>query len=359
MNQPSLSRCIALLGLLFAIFCCSLAPIQAADDQTPPYLVDPIPNPNSSGNAQNCTVKVAVVDDLSGVEQSTIEMQINGAPPIVEPIIEPLTSGRGYNIYTQLEGFAGGETITITITAEDYNQNVMHEFWRFQIAQMIFDERVVALYPLDNAWLDYDLEQHHVRFSWTEGYVPGCYRLKLTPDSLPSGTIDIEQNSDGNPFGMIIVDFPISAAEDWMVLKSLGSIQWQVAPIERIGGAVMGGYTPVQSLRYCTQNIPLLLTPSHNAIIRPGYPPYVSWKAISDADGYYFICARLDEQGRFTNDVISSFIPPLITELAISPSTWETYSPGNWTWSVVATFPDGRFSEYMLNRFTKLESNTE
>lgn len=359
MNKPS--SCFAVSCILFlSALICFFAPVsQGVDDIIPPYLVDPMPNPNSTGNAQNCTIKVAVVDDLSGVEQSTIRMQINGAPPIVEPIIEPLSSGRGYNVYTELQGFPSGETIIVSVSAEDFSQNLMIESWRFQIAPMIFDERVVALYPLDNSWLDYNSENEQLRFSWTEGNHPGNYRLKLTPDSMPSGTIDLDCSRIQNPFGIVIVQFPIDSMLDWMLLNSLGDITWQVAPIDAMAGNQISSYTSPRYLRYCTNNAPLLETPAHNARLRPQHPPYISWKSIADADGYYIIFVRLNENSEFTSDVIVDEIPSLFTYLPITPSTWATFAPGDWTWTAIATLPDGKLSDYMLNRFTKLETASE
>ncbi|MBN1356144.1 hypothetical protein JXA40_07730 [bacterium] len=332
-------------------------PAAAIEDTSPPYLVSPVPEPGAIGVPQCITIKVGIGDDLSGVDEGSITMTVNGAPPEVEPIIEPFYSENGYNLYYILHEMEPGTLVTIEIRAVDLspNQNVMVDSWQFMLAEMRFDNRVVPVLPDDHAWLDYDREYNKVRFSWTQGFFSEGYRLKLTLPGNSTGTIDFKEGQfDVDLVGVISVEFRIFNRSDWGVLSSVGEIGWQVAPIDTYGNQ-MNDYTPSRIVRYASGYMPMPLTPEHGALLNQMTPPYFTWETLGDALEYYIVLIRKDEFGQFTSEIIINYVPAFCKEMEVLPGHWETYGNGTWTWTVIAMMPTGHYSDYFLYEFEKLE----
>jgi hypothetical protein len=349
---------LAGLGLLSPI----ALPVFASDT-APPYLVCPVPEPDSANNPQFITVKVGIVDDLSPINSATILMLINGSAPIVEPIIEPSYHDRGYNLYYELhEVFDPGTIITISIEADDKPQdgstpNHLSDSWQFSIGNMTFFENLLPVYPPDHSWLDYDWEKHLVRFMWTPGRASKFYRLNLLTESGISGSIDFGPGDyvDSLQMGLISVSFDFASPANWELLHTAGELEWKVAPIDEMGGQLLAGYSSIQSARYIHGQIPLLDTPVHQAMLDPETPPYFSWETLPNVTGYYLFLIKLDDNDHMTDEVFFGFLPYFFNSYEVDMSNWNMLSSGNWCWTVAATFTGDLYSDYVFNFFRKLE----
>ena len=84
-------------------------------DQTPPYIANQQPEPNSSANRET-SIYLEIKDDGKGVDQNSIQMKVKG--DTVQPSITPIENGYSL-IYKPSEKFLPNQVVDVTISASD------------------------------------------------------------------------------------------------------------------------------------------------------------------------------------------------------------------------------------------------
>ncbi|MBN1551688.1 hypothetical protein JW979_09470, partial [bacterium] len=325
------------IGLLF--------PISIFADSTQPYLVDPIPKPHSTNVPNLFTLQVGIADDETGIDVDSISVEITPAPPEFEPIIEPFNNYKRVNYYAELGPMDPGVLVTVSIKAKDFAGNEMFEFWRFTITEMRMEEILLPVFPIDNAYLVYDVEDGMIRFKWTKGTNSEYYRMHLGLPGGYDGYWDLGPESYRTFAGMRFVELKVSR-NDWNIMNETGEITWCVAPISEINGQMLGNYTETHSMRYTSDNLPKLLQPYHNSILPMETNGITfTWDNLETAIEYYFIMVRMDNNDTFTDEYFYQIVPYWFGEIFIHPSTWETIGCGTWSWTVIGVLPNSELTD--------------
>ncbi len=326
----------------------------SAGDNVPPYLVNPVPEPGSTNSYVNIQIKVGIVDDDSYVDMNRITMRIDGKPPVGKPIVEPFYNEHGVRLYYILEQAEPGSIVTISVEAYDTASppNRMFDSWQFAISSMRFNYQLIPVDPPNFSWVDFDRSAGNVTFVWSRGDDPEAYRLRINTES-DSATVDFSRDETVGPFGLQSVSFPLGL-DDWRSVSRVGEINWQIAPLDKLGGKIASDFSEPQHVQYCVGSIPLLDLPPHGALLNPNTPPTFSWNEIPDIENYELILVKLDEAGAYTSDVKVYDVPAPFHRLPqMSLDTWSTFDFGTWCWTVVGIAPDGTYSDYLIYRFIK------
>ncbi len=345
---------IIVTAILTASLLFSVSAVFASTDEKPPYLVNPIPEPGSFDNPLMCWVKVGIVDDISGVDDSQLTMEINGGPPKVQPIIEQSYKGKGVNIYFYLEALNPGEKITIAIHCSDYEQNWLDDSWHFFVGETSYRERCVPMYPRDASYLLYDKEFGSAQFTWTQGHQTGYYRIRFDVAGS-GGWMDIGPDEFITNFGLVSIALPLTLS-DWLKLSSLGEISWQVAPIDQPNGTIMDHFSKTQRVIYKGESLSVLEYPEHKAELKSQIPPEFKWSTGDDISETLLIFVQLDRQGNYTNVSKVYELPWFINAIPFTPSIWDEFPEGQWAWTVIGMRADGSVTDYMINQFWKRSS---
>ncbi len=358
-NRGTIVSVIALSLLACIVFS---APALAMDN--PPYLVSPFPEPGSQNNAfDDLTVKAGICDDETAVDTPIIVVLTVGTetlPPIFEPILEESFGGKGYTMYLDMEeylppGTPYGEIIKVAVHARDTEGNTMMDSWEFTLAEMKFNEQVHPLYPLHDMPLSYSGETGKVRFSWTNGIDKNCYRLAIKPGGQSEITMDFVPGGYETDFGIITIEFDAEKIQ-WELLSNLGTLEWRVAPIACQGGELLSNYSPPSTARYVYGDLSLLMAPTHMAQLKADLEPEFRWSLSTPLlDTYHLVFVKYDKFGQFTQEIHTSEMGFPLESYPFTQSTWDTFSPGEWGWTVIGEYAPGLFTDFMIYKFTKRE----
>ncbi len=348
---------IFLILTLFALLAFSASPTLHAKDVTPPYLVNPIPEPGTI--TENWYfIRTGVLDDESGVngDEDKVSVTINGSPPRVKPIIEPSYGQRGIQITLILDAQEKNSKIEVEVQAYDLapEPNRMVESWSFYVHEISTDHALIGTYPEDYRSLTHSDESGNLMFSWVSMIPYEYYRLEFIMGDGSSGSMDFSAGSLETSYQTASFSAPGIPVSDWEILSTLGQIGWRVAPLNGINGDVIGKMSDVQYVTYIPENVPVLSRPYHNALLDPMYPPTFEWKALDYAlDGYLVVFVRLDGTGGFSDDVRVFDTPIFVRTIPMDEDLWNTFSAGVWAWTVFGKIPGNGFSDFMIQRFTK------
>ncbi|MBN1296176.1 hypothetical protein JXA80_05300 [bacterium] len=357
-RQNTFSSSIFLWFLVVSSMGLMMGPGVAGKDILPPYLVNPIPEPGSI--AENWFfIRTGVLDDESGVDSNDdrIQVQINGSPPRVKPIIEPSYGNRGIQITLILGEQEKQDLITVTVEAYDLaaEPNLMREEWSFFVSSVAQDRPIIGTYPEDHRSLAHSVEGGELRFTWVSMDPYDHFRMEFILGNGQSGTMDISTPELESSFQTVSFSASGISLDDWEQMAMLGELAWRVAPVDRIGGSLLKAYSAVRRVMYVPENVPILARPYHNALLDPVYPPVFEWKSLDFAlDGYLVVFARLDESGGYSGDIHIFETPVFVRTIPLDDNSWKGFADGDWAWTVFGKLPDGSFSQFMIQRFTKL-----
>ena len=348
------------MGLAFILIACQV--MLAGSDDTPPYLVNPIPENGAVDIPTGVTVKVTLVDDDSGVDinPDSVKFILNGTPPEVQPIIDPFYENekQAAHIYCELPfgAYPPGSVIRVEVEARDLaaTPNVMTDGWTFKLSTTEVDYRVIPLTPVDMSWLHIKAKNGLAYFSWSTGWNQDSYRFRLNLTDGTSYTADVGSNICERGFGVVSMGIKLTP-DQWKSMDELGIATWQVAPLEKEKGKILAEYSKANVVHFMSDPLsPLLETPVDGGILNPSVRPVFRWNRPAMAEEFLFIMVRKDSNGNITDDITTEFLPAFLNEVTFSQSTWDSFLPGEWYWSVLAIFPDGSYSDYMLRSFYKL-----
>ncbi|MCD4653789.1 hypothetical protein K8T06_07620 [bacterium] len=356
-NFRGVSRNSAVLLCSFVFLALSMIGITnvSAEDLSPPYLVNPIPEPGSF--TENWYfIRTGIVDELSGVNKDSITIDINGAPPRVKPIIEQSYEGKGYIVTVILSSQEKAEKIVVDVSAYDLAEepNIMKEQWSFFVHTVSQDYLLVGTYPENYRNLDHGTESGNIRFSWVSMESYDYFRMKFTIPDGSSGTMDISSSILDVSYSTVSFLAEGLSPEDWQILSDIGQISWRVAPIDQPDGNLLMGYSEVSNVTYVPDALPVLSRPYHNAYLDSVFPPTFEWNSVDSAlDGYCVVFVKLDNAGQYTTDYKVYETPVYIRTIPMHLETWNSFDNGNWAWTVFGKLPDGTYSDFMIQRFKK------
>jgi len=92
--------------------------VRVSGEPQPPYIASQNPAPGAQGVNENTSISAHVKDDGVGVNVATLRMYVNGA------LVTPVVGGslNDYTLtYTPPSPFTTGTTVTVRITADDFN----------------------------------------------------------------------------------------------------------------------------------------------------------------------------------------------------------------------------------------------
>jgi len=352
-KSPKRSTVFVCIGLL-AIMVFAASGVTAKDI-TPPYLVNPIPEPGST--TENWFfIRTGILDELSGVEKGSITIDINGAPPKVKPIIEQSYEGKGYIVTVILNAQEKADKITVGVTAFDKapEKNLMEEQWSFFVKTVSEDFLLVSTYPENFRNVSYTSESGNLRFSWVAMLPYDYFRMEFSLQDGSSGTMDVSKTSLDVAYSTVSFLAEDISPSDWDTLVDIGEISWRVAPIDKIGGNALLPFSAVSNVTYAPDSLPLLACPYHNALLSSMYPPTFEWHSLDNAlNGYTVVFARLDANNQYTGDFKVYETPVYIRTIPMHIETWKSFENGKWAWTVLGKLHDGSFSDYMIQRFQK------
>lgn len=340
-----------------AIFLFSASSSISAKDSTPPYLVNPIPEPGSI--TENWYfIRTGVLDDESGVnpDEDKVFVTINGSPPRVKPIIEPSYGQRGIQITLILDEQERNSQITVRVQAYDLaaEPNLMIEEWTFFVNSVAEDPVLIGTYPEDHRSMAHETESGNLRFSWVSLIPYEYYRLTFEMSDGASGSIDMPASSLETNYQTASFIASGIPETDWDLLSSIGEIGWRVAPIDGINGTIIGKESKLQHVTYVPEGVPILSRPYHNALLDPGIPQEFEWQALDCLiDGYVVVFVRLDNSGGFTKDIKVYETPIYVRTIPMDEDLWNSFQNGVWAWTVIGRIPGGLYSDFMIQRFTK------
>ena len=343
-----------ILCLLIAL---SFLTICDAKDLTPPYLVDPIPAPGSVTNNWYF-IRTGILDDVSGVntDPDLITVNINGAPPRVKPIIEQSFEEMGCYVTVILSSSDRRETIDIEVQAYDLasEPNLMKEEWSFFVDSVSQEMIPVTTYPENYRNLDHTSESGNLRFSWAAMSDYSHYRIEFILQDGSTGIMDMSASSLESSYNLVSFVAEDISIVDWAAMAGIGQLGWRVAPITGPQGMLLTDYSRTTYVTYVRETLPILKKPYHNALLDTIHPPTFEWKPLnSPTDGSVAVFVKLDESGNYTNEFIVEEIPFFVSKISMEQERWDTFSSGNWAWTVLGKQPDGGFSEFMIQRFRK------
>lgn len=329
----------------------------SAQDQTPPYLVNPIPEPGSIINNW-FLVSTGVYDEDSGVnpDPDTVFVYINGSPPRVKPIIEPSYGDqKGIKITVILIDDEPRGQIVVGVQAEDLapKPNVMFSEWSFFVENITQNPVPVITYPENHRWLDFGTESGKLTYKWISLNHYPYYRIRFSLDSGASATMDV------GPYHSLDSIYSHSISLDltkdlWSAVAGAGEISLEIGPLNELNGPLAANYGNRSRVTYVLEDLPCLIRPYHAAILDPVVPPVFEWSPLQTmAESYAVVFVRLDDDGNFTNDVKVFEVPIYIKMIPTDLTLWNQFETGSWAWTVVAKYPDESFSDFMIYRFLK------
>ncbi len=357
MNANNRNRKIQLMVfmVLFIGLFVLASPIEA--DTTPPYLVNPIPAPESITDNW-FIIQTDVLDDESGVDPDpdNVFVFINGSPPRVKPIIEPSYGQKnGIKITVIVIEEIRQDKVTVTVQAQDLasEPNIMVSEWSFYVEQVTQDPAPIITYPENYRWLEYDMESGQLNYSWLSQHHSDYYRMRFTFSDSTSGSIDLGPFPDNGSIQSETFSVELTP-EDWQLVSDLGEVMVDVAPLDHPGGNLTGKYSSPARISYILDDVPSLIRPWHSAILESMHPPVFEWTPLNaPIDAYVVVFVRLDEFGGFTDDIKVFETPMFIKAIPMDMTLWNQFNPGLWAWAVVPRFASGEYGTFMMYRFSK------
>ncbi len=353
----SLCRTFLSSSLVLLLFLCGSTFVSKAADVTPPYLVNPIPEPGSTTDNW-FIIRTGVLDDDSGVnpDPETISVTINGAPPRVKPIIESSYGHKkGIKITMLLFEEQRSYPIKISVRTEDLaeNPNVMNSEWSFFPEEVSQNPAPIVTYPENYRWLEYNSEKGHLIYSWISSAYHQYYRIRYTFSDNTIGSIDLGPYSEQSSYQSESFSFELPP-DLWSQVAALGQIAVDVAPIDKINGIEIADYSTQSNIIYINEDVPTLIRPYHSAVLDSIIPPIFEWQPVeSPVEGYVVVFVRLDDDGLFTEDVKVFEVPLFIKRIPLDTTLWGKFMPGTWAWAVVARTAELDYSNFMIYRFLK------
>ncbi|MBN1879133.1 hypothetical protein JW823_03400 [bacterium] len=329
----------------------------SANDQTPPYLINPIPEPGST-TSNWFLITTGVLDDESGVnpDPDTVFVYIDGSPPRVKPIIEPSYGDqKGIKITVILVDEEPRGQVVVGVQAEDLAPvpNVMFREWSFFVENVTQNPVPVITYPENHRWLDYGTQSGILHYNWISLDQNPYYRVRFTLFDGQSATMDIEPASV--PGSAYNYSFAIELNRDiWSAVSTAGEISIDIGALTEPDGQLIGNYGPKSTVTYVMENLPCLIRPYHSAVLDSVIPPVFEWSPLDVmAEEYVVVFVRLDDNGSYSKDIKIYEVPIFIKTIPMDMTLWNQFEQGNWAWTVVARYPDGQFSDFMIHRFLK------
>lgn len=351
------ARLLIVLGFCFVLFGLLNGAVCQAEDTTPPYLVNPIPEPGTV--TENWFfIKTGIVDDLTGVNGDSIIVTINGAPPRVKPIIEQSYSNKGYDVTLVLSASEKSEEIVVEVQAKDLagQPNLLVDQWSFYVETIMADRVLVNMYPENHRNLSFDSESGKLNFSWAAMQDYKHYRMEFKLRDGSAGTMDVTLDGERISDSYYRVSYELEglSVDSWQALVDAGEINWRVAPLNKPDGDILVRYGKYDSVTYVGENVPLLRKPLHHALLTPEYPPNIKWEAVtSPLNGYLVVFVKLDADGNYTSEYHVIETTLFIREFDMQPETWNKFSSGVWAWTSLGVFPNGQVTNFSIQRFRK------
>jgi len=352
-TQSYIYRIFVSLCLCFLLLAASG---MSAKDITPPYLVNPVPEPGSITENWHF-IRTGIFDELTGVNEDSVVVNINGAPPRVKPIIEQSYEGKGCIVTVILSAAEKADKVTVQIDAYDLAEtpNLMNESWSYTIHTVSTTKLLVGTYPENHRYLSRSSESSRLKFSWATVETYDYFRIEFILGDGKTGTIDMENPQIESTYNTVSFEAENISEEDWRALAEVGEFSWRVAPIDQPQGNLLMDYSDSLNLAYVSDDIPLLHLPYQNALLDSIHSQTFSWYSMScPLDGYTAVFIRLDEFGQYTNDFKVFETPIYVRTLPMDLDTWNTFTPGKWAWAVLGQYPDSAgYTDFMIQRFRK------
>ena len=322
-------------------------------DSSPPYLTSPIPPKGAQGVQRQPLIVVMVSDDETGVDPMSLSFIISDEE--VEPIIEP--SENGYRlIYKPETELPAGSKIVVRVEAFDYAGNFMDESWYFWTEDKASSGRgkMSLISPQNGQWLSFVKHRGRAIFSWQDLDDSLNYLLKFSSEGIGEVMIELTPEDITKAFSIASYSIPLSSFE-WLELSNLGEFEWTVAGIDPNSKKIIIDFAEPNKVTFASPLSVVLKSPLDLAILTNNTPPIFKWEIYPLAKGYVFGMVKLDSEGNFTDEYYIAELPLFINELPVSQVTWQSLSPGEYVWTVIAKLKNKQYSDYILYRFTKEE----
>ncbi|MBN2055012.1 hypothetical protein JW905_08820 [bacterium] len=318
----------------------------------PPCLTFTEPLDGSENVSIATTITAVISDDKSGVDPVSIMIYLNG-----ERITEFTRTAAGLDYRLEFEPpdlLPLDDQITIEIHACDLAGNCSILTFSFHTSPL--NNAPQPLYPHDGAWLNFNLENGSVMFSWFAATRASHYRLRIFIEgvSYPS-EVEVSPSDYVYAFGLATLAYRVNDIS-WDVLSDLGTLTWQVATIDAGDRSQTSLYSSYSTFQLAPTDCVTLRDPQDYSLIPSNRPPEFKWDADLNAAAYLVGFVKVSTDGLFYEETFSGEVPFYVNELPTTQQSWDFFTDGYWLWTVLALYDDGSYGNFMMFHFRKLST---
>ncbi|MBN1550476.1 Ig-like domain-containing protein [bacterium] len=324
---------------------------EPAPDTTPPEITNLSPPDGSSAVVVNAQIYCKIRDNQSGVDVSSITMHVDGKP-VIYSVINLFDEVKV--VYQAPEPFPYETSIPVRVSVKDFAGNTSVVSWSFT-TQTIPIGPAQLLHPEANDFLNYQLEEGIIVFSWTYDPRIEYYRLIIKfvdypcmekMDLGPDDYIFVDENTIEMHYGL--------TERDWQDISELGDISWFIVKLDGENGNPVSPKSEIWFFRLADPDSVVIRSPTNNTkFYKFDTPPIFVWDPFDNAVSYMFGLAQIGVNGELIGRIVTAEIDASDTTFTFEPEYWKGFDNGRYMWTVVANLPNGSRSDFYNLYFYK------